>query len=141
MKKILVLIALIIPFFGMAQDTLKYTPPGASSSVRITVASDIRASEVSTELSRTPVSIFGTSTAKVGLRNELTVHNFKSTPVKIAVHRSIQGEAAEGTAATIQKQGRDLNALNPTQTLTWELQLAPAEEKKIFFEYTTLTTR
>jgi hypothetical protein len=125
----------------VAQDTLKYTPPGASSSVRITVASDIRANEISTELSRTPVSIFGTSTARVSLRNELTVHNFKSTPVKLAIHRTIQGEAAEGTTATIQKAGRDLNALNPTQTLTWELQLAPGEEKKIPFEYTTLATR
>ena len=125
----------------VAQDTLKYTPPGASSSVRITVASDIRANEISTELSRTPVSIYGTTAAKVSLRNELTVRNFKSTAVKLAVHRAIQGEAADNTTATIQKTGRDLTTRNPTQTLTWDFQLAPNAEKKLQFDYTTITTR
>ena len=77
----------------IAQDTLKYTPAGASSSVRVTVASDIRANEISTETSRTPVAIYGYNTAKVSLKNELTVRNFKKAPVKMAIYRTIQGEA------------------------------------------------
>ena len=125
----------------IAQDTLKYTPAGASSSVRVTVASDIRATEISTETSRTPVAIYGYNTAKVSLKNELTVRNFKKTPVKMAIHRTIQGEAGDGHAATVTKSGRDLSALNPTQTLKWEFELRAGEEKKIEFNYTTITTR
>ena len=125
----------------VAQDTLKYTPPGASSSVRITVASDIRANELSTELSRAPVSLYGTAAAKVSLRNKLTIRNFKSTPVKLAIRRTIQGEAADNTTAVIQKTGRDVTTHNPTQILNWEFQLAPNEERKLEFDYTTITTR
>ena len=36
---------------------------------------------------------------------------------------------------------RDLTTRNPTQTLTWEFQLAPNDEKKFHFDYTTITTR
>jgi hypothetical protein len=125
----------------IAQDTLKYTPAGASSSVRVTVASDIRANEMSTEVSRAPVSIHGYNAMKVSLKNELTVHNFKKTPVKMAIHRTIQGEAGDRHTATMTRSGRDLSALNPTQTLKWEFELGAGEEKKFEFNYTTITTR
>jgi hypothetical protein len=125
----------------IAQDTLKYTPPGASSSLRITVASDVRASEATTELSRTPITIAGSTGVKVSLRNELTVRNFKKSPIKLAIHRTLRGEVSDNASAEIRNTGRDLSSLNPTQTITWNLELAAGEEKKVDFNYTTIVAR
>ena len=81
------------------------------------------------------------NTAKVSLKNELTVRNLKMAPVKMAIYQTTQGEAGGGHAAKVTNSGRDLSALNPTQTLQWEFELGAGEEKKFEFNYTTITTR
>jgi hypothetical protein len=125
----------------VAQDTLKYTPPGASSSLKITVASDIQANETLTELSREPVRHLNTTYMHVTVQGELMVRNLKSSPVKIAIHRSLAGEVLEPAGATVLRAGRAPHALNPSHELLWEVTLAPAQQSIITFKYTTLATQ
>ena len=125
----------------VAQDTLKYTPPGATNSLKITVASDIRASQELTELSREQISVLGSSFMKIGVLSKLTVQNLKNKPVKIAINRAVAGEVTDAGGATLRKTGRDLNALNLSSELGWEFPLAPGEKKQIEFKYSTLATR
>ncbi len=125
----------------MAQDTLKYTPPGATNSLKITVASDIRANQELTELSREQVNILSGTYMKVAVQSKLTVQNLKGQPVKIAIHRTVSGDITEEGGATVRKTGRELNALNQSSEMAWEFPLAPGEKQEITFQYTTLATR
>jgi hypothetical protein len=125
----------------VAQDTMKYTPPGATNSLKITVASDIRANQELTELSREQVSVLGANYMKVAVLSRMTVQNLKSAPMKIAINRSVGGEISDPGGATVRKVGRELNALNLSNELVWEFPLGPGEKKEIEFKYSTLATR
>jgi hypothetical protein len=125
----------------VAQDTLKYTPPGATNSLKITVASDIRANQELTELSREPVSSLNSRYAKVEVLSKLTVQNLKREAVKIVINRSVSGEVSAPGGAIVRKAARELNALNLSTELVWEFPLAPGEKKEIEFKYSTLAPR
>lgn len=125
----------------VAQDTLKYTPPSATNSLKITVASDIRANQELSELSREQVNVLNSTYMKVAVLSKLTVQNLKTKPVKIAINRSVAGEVTDAGGAVVKKTGRELNALNLSSELVWEFSLEPGQKKEIEFKYSTLATR
>ena len=125
----------------VAQDTLRYTPPGATNSLKITVASDIRAYQELTEVSREPVTVLSSSYMKVTVDGRLTVQNLKAVPVKMAVNREVAGEVTDAGDGVLRKLGRELNALNLSSELVWEFELEAGERKEIEFKYSTLATR
>ena len=125
----------------VAQDTLRYTPPGATNSLKITVASDIRANQELTEVSREPVTVLTSAYMKVTVDGKLTVQNLKAEPVKMAINREVSGEVTDAGGGVLRKLGRELNALNLSSELVWEFVLEAGERKEIEFNYSTLATR
>jgi hypothetical protein len=126
----------------VAQDTLKYTPPGGKNILKLTVATDIRAEQVQTEASRTQVSIFGSHADEVIVNGKLTIKNWKKNPIRINVNKSIVGEVKEaGQDGKVSKVVKSLASLNPTSQIEWEFSLNPGEVKELTYQYKALVRR
>lgn len=122
----------------VSQDTLPYTPKGASSNLRITIATDLRSSQEERETARQPnierrrsynydlVTVEGT----------LKVKNFKTKEVRLSIVKTLRGDVEflsdEGKAV---KLGEAIQTDNPMSRLTWEVTLKPGAEKIITYRY------
>lgn len=83
----------------VAQDTLKYTPMKGKNTLRLTVATDIRAQQEQTEASRVQVVIADRHYDVVTVNGKLTMRSYKPKPVKMSVKKSIVGEVLEAATA------------------------------------------
>ncbi|MEI6915490.1 MAG: hypothetical protein WCL39_10190, partial [Armatimonadota bacterium] len=126
----------------VAQDTLKYTPQGGKSTLKLTVATDVRGEQEQIELSRTPTKLYNRDYDEVTVQGKLTVKNWKPDAIKLIVKKSLIGEALKigqgGKAAKVVKQ---LNATNPTTEVEWEFTLDPKAEKTLEYQYKVLIYR
>ncbi len=126
----------------VAQDTLKYTPQGGKSTLKLTVATDVRGEQEQIELSRTPTKLYNRDYDEVTVHGKLTVKNWKPDAIKLIVKKSLIGEALKigqgGKAAKVVKQ---LNATNPTTEVEWEFTLDPKAEKTLEYQYKVLIYR
>jgi hypothetical protein len=126
----------------VAQDTLKYTPPKGKNTLKLTIATDIRATQEQTEASREQVSMLRRDYDKVTVDGKLTVRNFKPKSVKLTVRKAIVGEVAEASdSGKIVKLAKKLNSVNPDSQVTWEFELAPGAEKVLTYQYKVLVYR
>ena len=126
----------------VAQDTLKYTPPKGKNTLKLTVATDIRATQEQMETAREQVNILGHGYDKITVDGKLTLRSFKPKPVKITVRKAIVGEVAEaGDGGKIVKLAKKLNSVNPDSQITWEFELAPGAEKVLTYQYKVLVHR
>lgn len=126
----------------IAQDTLKYTPPKGKNTLKLTVATDIRATQEQMETAREQVSVLRHDYDKVTVDGKLTIHSFKPKPVKITVKKAIVGEVAEASdSGNIVKLAKRLNSVNPDSQITWEFELAPGAEKVLTYQYKVLVYR
>ena len=122
----------------VSQDTLPYTPKGASSNLRITIATDLRSSQEERETSRQPniERRRGYNYDLVTVEGKLTVKNFKTKEVRLSIGKTLRGEVEflsdEGKAV---KLGEAIQADNPLSRLTWEITLKPGAEKLITYRY------
>lgn len=126
----------------VAQDTLRYTPPKGKSTLKLTVATDVRAVQEQVEASRRQVSMFRQEFDEVTVNGKLAVRSYKSKPVKLTVTKSMVGEVTEssegGKAVKVVKR---LNSVNPDSQISWEFELAPGAEKVLTYSYKVLINR
>lgn len=126
----------------VAQDVLKYTPPGGKSTLRLTVATDVRAEQMQTETARDQVNIAGYSFDRVDVAGKLTVKNWKQKKITMNVRKSLIGEVKEaGQNGKVTKMAKNLAAYNPTSEIEWEFALNPGEQKELTYNYTILIRR
>jgi hypothetical protein len=126
----------------IAQDILKYTPAGGKNTLKLTVATDISVDPSQTETRRNTVGLLGRSFDQVGVAGKLRVKNWKSTPIKMAVKKSLAGEVAASTAnGKVTKVAKKLTAVNPDSEIQWEFTLDGGGEKELTYEYTVLISR
>lgn len=126
----------------VAQDTLKYTPPKGKNTLKLTVATDIRATQEQMEVAREQVSILGRGYDKITVDGKLTVRSYKPRPVKLTVRKAIVGEVAEASdGGKIVKLAKKINSVNPESQVTWEFELAPSAEKVLTYQYKVLVYR
>lgn len=126
----------------VAQDTLKYTPPKGKNTLKLTVATDIRATQEQTEASRVQTTIVHRDYDVVTVNGKLTIRGYKPKPVKLSVTKSMVGEvleASEGGKAV--KVVKKLNSVNPDSQVSWEFELAPGVEKVLTYQYKVLIYR
>ena len=122
----------------VSQDTLPYTPKGASSTLKITVATDIRASHEEREVARQQdVSRRrGYNYDLVTVEGRLKVKNYKTKDVRLSIGKNLRGKAEyqsdEGKAAQL---GDVIESDNPRSRLTWEITLKPGEERVVTYRY------
>lgn len=125
----------------LGQDTVHYTPAGASTDLRITQALAIKAEQVEFEVDRDPQAqrFHGSTYEKVTIQGELVLTNRKGKAVTVKVSKQMSGEvgSAEGEPK-ITKLATGLRAVNPRSELQWEVPLPADSTKpvKLTYRYT-----
>jgi len=122
----------------ISQDTLTYTQKGANSTLRITVATDIRASHEEREVARQPEINHrrGYNYDLVTVEGKLKVKNYKSKAVHLAIGKTLRGktEIQSDQGKTVQL-GEGIESDNPRSRLSWEITLAPGQERVVTYRY------
>jgi len=122
----------------VSQDTLPYTPKGAASTLKITIATDIRASHEEREVARQQEVNHrrGYNYDLVTVEGRLKVRNYKTKEVRLSIGKSLRGkvefQSDEGKAVQL---GEGIESDNPRSRLTWEINLKPDEERVVTYRY------
>jgi hypothetical protein len=122
----------------LAQDTLPYSPKGASSNLRLTIAADVRASSKENEVERIRDIQHrrGYNFDQVTVEGTLKIHNYKTKAIKLGIAKTTRGEVLSQTdLGKSEKLGEAINADNPLSRLNWEVTLKPGEAKTITYRY------
>ncbi|WP_109484844.1 DUF4139 domain-containing protein [Occallatibacter savannae] len=122
----------------VSQDTLAYTQKSATSTLRITVATDLRASHEEREVARQQELNHrrGYNYDLVTVEGRLKVKNYKSKEVHLAIGKTLRGksEFQSDEGKTVQL-GEGIESDNPKSRLTWEITLAPGQERIVTYRY------
>lgn len=122
----------------VAQETLPYTPKSASSEVRITVATDIRAShqERETARQRDVSHRRGYSYDLVSVEGRLTVRNYKTEAVQLSIGETLRGKVvSQSDQGKTVELAEGIESDNPNSRLTWKIILKPGEERVVTYRY------
>jgi hypothetical protein len=126
----------------VAQDVLKYTPPGGKSTLKLTLAIDVRAERAETEVSRTMVKIGYNEYDEITVDGILKIKNLKDKAIRVDVKKELKGAVLEaGQEGKITKTAMKLSAVNPQSALDWEFGLASGAEKELTYKYKILVHR
>ena len=122
----------------VSQDTLTYTQKGATSTLRVTVATDIRASHEEREIARQPDINHrrNYNYDLVTVEGKLKIKNYKTKVVHLAIGKILRGktETQSDLGKTVQL-GEGIESDNPKSRLTWEITLAPGQERVVTYRY------
>lgn len=125
----------------LSQDTLVYTPKGATTDLKMTVATDVRVDkkELEVDRERRVVQRNGSSYDAVTVEGNLRLKNFKTKDIRLLITRSFVGEVlAMSDGGHGEKLGEVIRQLNPTTRIRWDLPLKTGEEKTITYRYKIL---
>lgn len=123
----------------LADDSLDYTAKGTKTNLRVTVATDVKATKSEVEKSRERTQADPYTFSKITSDGKLTVKNLKTKPITMTIKRTLTGDVTTiGQGGKVVKSSEGLKAVNPTSELTWEVKLASGEEKAVDYTYVTL---
>lgn len=128
----------------LAQDTMLYTPRGATSNLKLTVATDVRASQQELEVERqTGVQRhLSNNYDLVTVEGTLKLENYKPKDVHLLIHKSLRGEVVSSTDdGKAEKIARGIAADNPASLVNWDLTLKAREKKSIAYRYKVFVRR
>jgi hypothetical protein len=122
----------------VSQDTLPYTPRGAASTLKITIATDIRANHEERETARQPEVSHrrGYNYDLVTVEGKLKIKNYKTREVRLSISKTLRGktefQSDQGEAVQL---GEGIEGDNPRSRLNWEITLKPGEERAVTYRY------
>jgi hypothetical protein len=122
----------------LSQDTLPYTPKGATSNLKMTIATDIRSSHEEREIARQQnvERRRGYQYDLVTVEGTLKAKNYKSRDVHLSITKRLRGSVESQTEnGTAEKLAESISVDNPMSQLKWEIVLKPGEEKTITYRY------
>jgi len=122
----------------IAQDTLIYTPKSASSILKPTIATDIRASHEENEVDRQKdvQRRHNYNYDQVTVEGKLTIKNYKSKAVQLNITDRVRGTVESQTNdGKSEKLAEVITVDNPLSWLTWEIRLQAGEERIIKYRY------
>ncbi len=120
------------------QDVLHYTAPGAETTIRINRAMNVIAeqAEVEVDRKRDAVRFHGSSYDLVKIQGRLRIRNRMETKARLEVTKHLSGDVGETLPAAKDTQtATGLRQVNTHHTLTWTLDVLPAEEKTLSYAY------
>jgi len=126
----------------VAQDELKYTPVGASSTVRLSKAVDIVMKNNEEEKNRedNAKKIGKTVYSKVTLKGTVNIDNYQDKEVTVTITKTVNG------TITVSKDGAKVTkmnpyrAVNPSSEIKWEVKLGANDKKVLEYEYEVFFT-
>jgi hypothetical protein len=126
---------------ALSQDTLVYTSKGATSNLRLTVATDVRVDKKELEVDRQPKVLQrdGSYYDAITIEGTLKLHNFKGKDIRQLITRSFVGEVLSMThEGHSEKLGEVIRQLNPASRVSWDLAVKAGEDKTITYRYKVL---
>lgn len=122
----------------LAQDVLDYTPRGASTNLRLTVATDITIDRRENEVDRErQVTLYRRSYDLVTVRGELHIENHKSKDVVMEISKRLTGDVSEVShGGRVQKTAEGLRGVNQSSVISWRVPIGAGEETDLVYEYT-----
>lgn len=128
----------------LGQDTLRYTPPTAESTLRITRAVGVKAEqrEFETDRKREATHMYGYSYDLITVRGDLSIVNLQDKAIDLEITKSLSGEIKSSDPnAKIEKLAAGLRRMNGLLKLTWAIQLNPGEKKDVSYVYDVYVRR
>ncbi|MDB6053268.1 MAG: hypothetical protein JWN25_791 [Verrucomicrobiales bacterium] len=125
----------------VAQDLLGYAPPGAKSTLKLTVAAEIKAEQTQNETARKGMTVSGISFEEVMVEGKLHVTNMKSQEICAVIHKTLVGTVTDAGDGKVTKSSLRLMAFNSSSDLDWEFHLGPGKEREITYQYKVLLRR
>lgn len=125
----------------VAQDELKYTPAGATSSIRLSKAVDIVMKNTEEEKGRedNAKKIGKQIFSKVTLKGTVNVANYQDKEVTITITKNVNGTVtATKDGAKVTAKRSVYNNQNPNTDIKWEVKLGANEKKDLNYEYEVL---
>lgn len=125
----------------IAQDELKYTQAGSSSSIRLSKAIDIVMKNTEEEKSRedNAKKIGKQIFSKVTLKGTINIANYQDKEVTITITKNLNGTVtATKDGAKVTAKRSAYNSQNPSTDIKWEVKLAANEKKDLNYEYEVL---
>lgn len=122
----------------VAQDTLPYTPKGATSTLKLTIATDVRSSHEEREVARVRSTErrHGYDYDIITIEGKFTLTNYKSKDVHIVVTKTFRGLAEPMTDnANVEKLAESIAADNPMSRAKWDLTLKSGEARTVTYRY------
>ena len=122
----------------VSQDTLPYTPKGATSTLKLTIATDLRASHEEQEVDRQQnvQRRRGYNYDQVTVEGTLKIKNYKSKEVRLRIAKTLRGSVdSQSDDGKAEKLGEAIAVDNPMSRLTWEITLKPGEERSLHYRY------
>jgi hypothetical protein len=124
----------------ISQDMMKYTSVGGDTFIKITVATDIQVTDNDIETSRKRSALIKNSYKYdlVTVNGEINIKNYKNKSVKLELKRSILGKLIKSDYEwNNHKELKNVyySNINPTNEVSWNVDLKPNEEKKITYTY------
>jgi hypothetical protein len=122
----------------ISQDTLPYTSKGASANLKITIATDLRASHEEREVARQKEPEYrpGYNYSLVSVEGKLTVTSYKTKEVRLSIVKNLRGktefQSDEGKSVQL---AEGIESDNSTSRLTWEITLKPGEKRVVTYRY------
>ena len=128
----------------LAQDTLAYTPRGALTNLKITIATDVRPRREELEVDRQidALHAHGYSYDAVTVEGTVKVKNYKAKAIRLLIGKSLTGSVLSASDEGKSKRlAVAVQAENPTSQINWDLKFQPGEEKTITYRYKVLVRR
>jgi hypothetical protein len=128
----------------LGQDTLRYTPRNAESTLRITRAIGVKADqrESETHRKREATRFYGSSYDLITVQGELSIINFQGKAIDLEITKTLSGELKSiDPQAKTEKIASGLRSVNGLLRLTWTLQLDPGERKDVSYTYEVYVRR
>jgi hypothetical protein len=121
----------------IAQSTLHYTPSGASTRLRLTVATDVAADHHEVEKARVaePLRKFGTTYEGIDYEGTLSITNHRSERVTIDVTRTLTGAVTTSGGGKAVRLAEEPSAVNPRSKLDWSVPVGPGETRSLTYQY------
>jgi hypothetical protein len=122
----------------LSQDALPYTPKGATSNLKLTIAADIRASHEENEVERAKdiQRRHGYNYDLVTVEGTLIIKNYKTKDVQLSISNKIRGTIDSQTDdGKSEKLAEAIAVDNPLTRLRWEVVLKGGEEKTVKYRY------
>ena len=122
----------------IAQDTLPYTPKGATSNLKLTIATDVRASQQELEVDR-QANVPHRQPYRydlVTVEGTLKLESYKAKDIHLMIHKTLRGEVISSTDdGKVEKLAHGIELDNPLSQLTWDFTLKAGEKKTVTYRY------
>lgn len=124
----------------VAQDELKYTPVGASTTVRLSKAIDIVMKNAEEEKSRedNAKKIGKTTYSKVFLKGTVNIDNYQEKEVTVTITKTVNGTITDAKDGGKVIKKNPYSSINPQSEIKWEVKLAPNQKKTLNYDYEVL---